>query len=68
MPAARPGTMEYSWCSAGWPKSARAAGVPPLFFAAPASSLPESLPDWWADVVVTPLRRTWDTIRTLLGW
>ena len=36
-----PGTMEcHSWCSAGRPKSARAAGVPPLFFARPTSSLP----------------------------
>ena len=26
-----------------------------------------TLPDWWTDVVATPLRRTWDTIRTLLG-
>ena len=27
-----------------------------------------TVPDWWADAVVTPLRRAWDTIRTLLHW
>ena len=27
-----------------------------------------TLPDWWADAIVTPMKRTWDTIRTLLGW
>ena len=27
-----------------------------------------TLPDWWADAVAAPLRRTWDGIRALLGW
>ena len=26
-----------------------------------------TLPDWWADAVATPLRRTWDGMRVLLG-
>jgi tetratricopeptide (TPR) repeat protein len=27
-----------------------------------------TLPDWWTDGVVTPLRRTWEGIRVLAGW
>jgi tetratricopeptide (TPR) repeat protein len=27
-----------------------------------------TVPDFWAEALVTPLRRTWDGIRALLGW
>lgn len=27
-----------------------------------------TLPDWWSDAVATPVGRTWDGIRALLGW
>ena len=27
-----------------------------------------TVPDWWTEAVVTPLQRTWDGIRMLLGW
>jgi tetratricopeptide (TPR) repeat protein len=27
-----------------------------------------TLPDWWAEAVITPLQRTWEGLRILLGW